>query len=1070
MKNKLISLILILTMLFMLLPSFGAAANDFSDISSHIYREEIEKMLEKEILTLKGDGSFSPDESISRGEFAVMAAKLFRQEGESADVFSDVNANDSCSGAVNILNSLGFIPQEMITDNCFLPDSAILREEAAAILYNAFVYAYDYSGEENAPVSDISEASEYAQNAVMNMCALGFMSADNGSFSPKTELTRAQAAKTAYEMFYTDMGYTLKNGPGSYQDDALSEETLAAYNRGARKVIVQPGEYHLYKPASTVSADYRYGYFGLHDISDFEIDGTGVKFIGHNPAHTWTGANNGISILSFYRCDNLTLRGFTCDYAELLYTQGEIVAIEEEDTGAKVTVQIDAGYSDDFTNRAYFPATVVGTLINPKTLTYKETAPNVNIKPLEKVDGYERRWVMQNSNATANKYMEVGDLISIRMSQCGAFAVTGRQCSNFLVEDITIHAGYYGVAMGLSMLRSENKGTDDSVIRNVKITYGEKPEGATRQRLTSTMADGISAGHRSGNILIENCYVEGNTDDCITAVSRHYVIMDKGEAENSYYIGTSGYPEVLTAGDTLAVYDTNSNYIGTTTITKVEEAGDYTPAEDVATISGNDMTRMRLVTVSDSSVMTRGYFAFDVNACSAGVVIRNCTVRDNNGRGILTQTWDTLIEGCTFINNAKAGYFPVAEKHCVQGPFANGVVVRNCSFTRCNRKAENTPSGMYKPGGAISTVLNETGRGNADVLIEGCTFYDNYGADILLGNTRGGIIRNNTFGRRNPLTDGKEICNDSSVRITNSENVVFENNTSLTDRIMMTYQDVDGLLSDYEGIYSSEFTLDIVNDGSGEWSYEYAPTDKNEYNYYNYQYWTSGTWVRVVPLWSKDSAVNTQYGYIQSLYEVSPGSSNDFVAAFKAPYTGRVKIMFNDGLSVKEGCYNSDGINVKLIKNSDEQIWPQAGWQSIHYGSTIFPTDIYADVEKGDILRFRVNCNETQKHDTLLFSPEVRYVETEPVWAEPLITEKDGLFNISLEAQSPSAQCATAIVSVKDSKGILNKAYIANRNITDGKMVYKAENIAAGDTDKITVFFWNSLSELVPLKAALPVK
>ena len=1035
MKNKLISLMLILTMSLILTPSFRGSADD----------------------------------SITRGEFAIMAAELFRQQGTMADVFADVKAEDGCSGAVNALNSLGFIPKEMLDENHFRPDSEILREEAAVILYNAFVYAYDYSGEINVAVSDILEASEYAREAVLNMCTLEFMSADNNRFFPKTELTHGEAQKAAYELLHTDIGYTLKNGPGVYQDDALSVETLAAYKRGARKVIIQPGTYHLYKPSSTVSAEYRYGYFGLHDISDFEIDGTDVKFIGHNPAHTWTVPNNGISILSFYRCNNLTLRGFTCDYAELLYTQGEIVAIEEEAAGAKITIDIDAGYSDDFTNRSYFPATVVGTLINPETLTYKEKAPNVNIKPLEKVEGYERRWIMQNSNATANKYMEVGDLISIRMSNCTPFAVTGRQCNNFVVEDITIHAGYYGVAMGMSMLRSENEGTDDSVIRNVTVTYGEKPEEATRQRLTSTMADGISAGHRSGSILVENCYVEGNTDDCISVGSRHYIIMDKGAAENSYYIGTPGYPEAVAAGDTLAVYDTNSNYIGTTTVTKVESAGDYIPPEDVATVNGYAMDRMLLVTVSDASVMKRGYFAFDTNACSNGIIIRNCTLRDNNGRGILTQTWNTLIEGCTFINNAKAGYFPVAEKHCAQGPFANGVIVRNCLFTRCNRKAENTPSGMYKPGGAISTVLNETGRANADVLIENCEFYDNYGADILLGNTRGAVIRNNTFGRRNPLTDKKGMCNEASVRITNSEDIVFENNTSLTDRIMMTYQDVDNLQSDYEGVYSSEFTLDIVNDGSREWSYQYAPAGTEEYHYYNYQYYTSGTWVRVVPLWSKDSAANTQYGYIQSLYEVSPGSSNDFIAAFKAPYTGRVKVMFNDSLAIKEGCYKSDGVNVKLTRNSNEQIWPQTGWQSVHYGSTVTPEDVYVDVNKGDILRFRINCGENQTHDTLLFSPEVRYTEIEPVWNEPVINENNGKISITFVTQSPSAENSSVIIAVKDGLGVLQQVYIAQKNREDGKIKFMAENIAAAGTDKITAFFFSSLSDLVPLRAALPI-
>lgn len=968
--KKLICLMLILANLFMIIPVLPSAA---AEEEIYNYQQAIDKMIEKGVLSPAEGGELVPDEAMSRGEFAVMAAKLFRQEGE----------------AVDVLNKLGFIPAEMLSGGDFNPDTAILREEAAVILHRAFLYAYEHDGEGGVNIKDILAAAPYAQNSIVRMCAMGFMSIEKGNFNPKAALTNKEAARTAYELFYTDETYTVKYAPGTYKNGELAQDTVDAYYRGARKVTVQPGTYHLYNKAEAVGTGYRAGYYGFNGLKDFTVDGTGVTFIGHEPELNKDGASDGISIISFYECDYLTLRGFTCDYAELLFTQGEIVEIIEGKSTTDIIIDIDEGYSQDFGNRAYFPATPVGTLVDPKTMGYKAGAPNLNIKPIEKVEGYDRRWVFRNSSVTGDKYAQVGDLISFRMNQVGPFCVTGRQCNNLLVEDITVYSGHYGIVMGQSIIRDSAECDETTILRNCKVTYGPKPEGATRERLTSSYADAINVGHRSGKTILENCFVQGNTDDSYSMGSRTYIVMDWGEEPNSFYAGTPGYPQIIAPGDTLAIYDENSNYIGTTKVTKIEDPGDYKPAADVATVAGFDMSgRMRLFTVDDVSLIERGLYFYDTDGTTKGVELRNCTAINNNGRGALTQTWNVLVDGCTFISTAKAGYFPVAEKHCVQGPAMNNIVVRNSKFIQCNRKAENTPSGLYKPGGAFSNVLNETGRANANIIIEDCYFEDNYGSDILLGNTRGATIRNCTFGKRNSYASNKNYCNDASVRITNSEDVIFEGNTSLTDRPMMSWQDVDNLQSDYEGAYSSEFTLSAVNDGTKEWSFEYAPVGKDEYHYYDYQYWTSGSWVRVVPLWSKDKQKNTDYGYIESLYEVSPGLLNDFVATFKAPFSGKVKIMFNEGLPIKETGYNSDGIRIKILKNEKEQVWPQSGWKVMEFErNQSYIEDTYVDVEKGDLLRFRVNCNNTQTHDTLLFSPEIRYIEVDETDKEGMITE-----------------------------------------------------------------------------------
>ena len=109
------------------------------------------------------------------------------------------------------------------------------------------------------------------------------------------------------------------------------------------------------------------------------------------------------------------------------------------------------------------------------------------------------------------------------------------------------------------------------------------------------------------------------------------------------------------------------------------------------------------------------------------------------------------------------------------------------------------------------------------------------------------------------------------------------------------------------------------------------------------------------------------------------------IETYTAPYDGKIQINFNNGLSIKRGVTNSDGVKFKVIKNTDTQIWPQAGWKSITSSAPIsYVEPIVTDVKKGDKIRFRVNCNNDRWNDNFMLSPEVEYIsgykETTPVY------------------------------------------------------------------------------------------
>ena len=78
----------------------------------------------------------------------------------------------------------------------FCPDKNILRQDAAVILDNVLLYL-GYAMREPKAVSftDAHEISAYASEAVKLLVDCGIINGmDDGSFAPKGELTRAQAA------------------------------------------------------------------------------------------------------------------------------------------------------------------------------------------------------------------------------------------------------------------------------------------------------------------------------------------------------------------------------------------------------------------------------------------------------------------------------------------------------------------------------------------------------------------------------------------------------------------------------------------------------------------------------------------------------------------------------------------------------------------------------------------------------------------------------------------------------------------------------------------------------------
>lgn len=985
MKSKILVLLLSLVMILQTVPAVFASDTELHK-DEPTSQEMIDKMLEKGVVTNMADGDFHASDDMTKEDFLKMTAVLFRMEGDAEEE----------------LYSKNIIGDSMLATEASSP---VTHEAAAVILYNAFVYAYEFEPNGKCDMMDFSSVSGCAQKAANAMWYMGFTKNESGNFYPSAHLTREEAATIAYRMFYTEQAYTMKNGPGDYENDELATEVNNAYARGARKVVFTPGKYYMHGPSAYVNN--RWSHFTLDGMKDFTLEGYNVKLFGCDPVITGS-EKKCLLVMLFANCEDITIRGFTSDFSFPIFTQATVTAVYENSNHEYyIDFEIDEGYPSDLTDTTYFySGNVVTYLYDGKTRKTKPNTPTMNLSP-KKIEGSERSYHGRNWSPHNQHCAEVGDKLTIRMQGAEAMNTRFSSCRNVTLEDYTICGGNFGLLMEPSMQRVNNE-KDHTHLKNVRVTYGEKPEGATEERLVSTYADAFHLSYLSGDLLLEDCLAEGNLDDNYAFHGRHYIVSQmEGDIvdsngnqldpnytpleKNQLIISTEYFNAVLEPGDRMACYDVYSNYLGMVTLKKVTQiSGTYTDTpyvmpEDANTIGFIDLLNSVLVEVDDASILKRLDYMMDVDASSGNVVMRNCTGRDNIGRGVLSQQWNILVENCTFQNNKGTGISIEGEKNCAQGPYSRDVVIKDCKIINCGH-ASNNGTGHKDPAGGFKSEIAEEGRANANLVLDGNYFEGNYGYDINVGNTCNVVIKNNVFGKKD---DGSE-----HVKVCNSEDVLFENSNKdlYDDSTMLIYQDVDNFKTETEAHYSSELKVTSENNTDSEWSYEYAKIGTDNYEFYNYQYWTSGSWVKVVPLWSQDKEKNAVYGYFLGEKEVVPGSDYDIVETYTAPFDGRVRIKLVDGLSVKEGYYLTDGVKFKIVKNRNESVWPQAGWKNIVYKDPIdFIEDIEVEVKKGDKLRFRVNCNKNVTHDIFYLSPEVEYVRKDGEASE----EEDGWLAIN---------------------------------------------------------------------------
>ena len=171
----------------------------FTDInSSHWAYDSVINLSEKFILNGYLDGTFKPENNITRAEFAkIIVSATGSVDPYALSTFKDVNNGDWYYSYVSTAYSMGYITG--YPDGTFRPNDNITRADICTIV-NRVLKA------ENTSVSafrDDSSIPSYAKDAVYALNSKGVINGyQDGTFAPLTFATRAQTAKIIYGAFF----------------------------------------------------------------------------------------------------------------------------------------------------------------------------------------------------------------------------------------------------------------------------------------------------------------------------------------------------------------------------------------------------------------------------------------------------------------------------------------------------------------------------------------------------------------------------------------------------------------------------------------------------------------------------------------------------------------------------------------------------------------------------------------------------------------------------------------------------------------------------------------------------
>jgi len=355
--NKILALVIVLAMAL----TTVAFAGTFSDVTSEeSYSEAVEVMAALGLLTGYEDGTFGPDKTITRAEFAAVIVRALGMEdsakGSAAStMFSDVASDNWAAGYVVIASQQNII--KGYPDGTFKPNNVVKYEEAVTMIIRALGYEPKFANVENAyPTSYLAQANT---SGITTGAMLSIGSEASRAIVARLVYNALDVEKMEQTAFGSDVEYSVPNDA----ETLLSENLNVAKLEGNIESISFDNEenkltYNITKVAEQYEAN------GLYFDGPFEVGTEDFTYA------------DGVNLVKFYS---------TVAYVDMSDDSEPVILAIVEKAGKNKTLQLTATQTK-------------GGSYDGKVLSYYKNSAEEDSKATEvKADGAK---IYANLNAT----------------------------------------------------------------------------------------------------------------------------------------------------------------------------------------------------------------------------------------------------------------------------------------------------------------------------------------------------------------------------------------------------------------------------------------------------------------------------------------------------------------------------------------------------------------------------------------------------------------------------------------------------------------------------------------------
>lgn len=551
----------------------------------------------------------------------------------------------------------------------------------------------------------------------------GVVPRENAGYDDRPAPATATGCRFAYRTHTRAEAHTDETAPADPFD--FIRERLA---KGEKAIRVPTARYDVAPKAKVGDA---LAYLVLRGLSDVTIDFGGSELVGLLRTR----------VVDALACTNLTLRGLTVDFAELPFTQGEIVKVDGE--GAW-DIRILDGY----------PAP-------PPTGQKGESQSHDDFWPLQAYDARTTDWVNPMRFQDGVKIVQTGPRTyrvtggRNRTGARGDIAVWSlkdrtnpvvgetmqlRDCPRLRCEDIT----FYSTPHGRAFWEFDPDGSVFSGCRIIRRPPETDLRRREMRRLRSGNHDGIISKGGLKGPWIEDCQFTYHCDDCVN-VSGQYSVFSRKEGPRTWRILDNWFDVKLRVGSKLQILTFDGRTLtNEVTVLAREDAEPVTDeertfmAEEGGLVFGlaKGLRQASLLTVdSDVDPGRFAAIASEGSMCN-GFVITNCVFGYSRARGLLLKGSHGEVRDNLIVRTAASGISATTEYSWLSGGCASDLEI-----------AGNT---LWQAGDRQITVGGDVGVGRK------------VAAQLQPGAHHDIRIRNNRLvGRRGILLQG---CGDCDVR------------------------------------------------------------------------------------------------------------------------------------------------------------------------------------------------------------------------------------------------------------------------------------------------------------------